>query len=376
MNSTASATGGVPSAAQHSMLTLDLFTPNDDARPVFLTGTFNDWTIRDERFIMSKIKDGHYQYTFKEIPQTGEPFEYKYVKGGWEAEELGHDGHPPVNRRMEVPRGKVADVVPRWKQHSAGYDPHFYPDIQIVAKRFNVPQLRRRRRIAVLLPWNYNQTDRRYPVLYLQDGQNLFEDGAPFGTWGVDKKLAALAQHGKGDFIVVAIDHGGKERIKEFSPYDSQRWGEGLGRDYARFLAETLKPHIDKNFRTLPDREHTGVGGSSMGGLVSIYAGLMFPHVYSKFMIFSPSLWASPKIYFEPMYFSHFDSPTKIYLYGGGKEGAGMVTNAKKFKDAVEKRGMRPDLLHFRLETDPDGRHTEARWGKEFPKAAEWLFAS
>ncbi|MBK8192991.1 MAG: hypothetical protein IPK76_07225 [Lewinellaceae bacterium] len=72
-----------------------------------------------------------------------------------------------------------------------------YPDIQIVAKRFNLPQLRRRRRIAVLLPWNYHQTDRHYPVLYLQDGQNLFEDGASFGTWGVDKKIAALAQKGK-----------------------------------------------------------------------------------------------------------------------------------------------------------------------------------
>lgn len=354
------------------MLTLDLFTPNDDARPVFLTGTFNAWTTRDERFKMLKVKDGHYQFTFKEIPHTSEPFEYKYVKGGWEAEELGQDGFPPVNRRMEVPRGKVADVVPRWKQHTEGYDPQFYPDIQIVAKRFNVPQLRRRRRIAVMLPWNYHQTTRHYPVLYLQDGQNLFEDDAPFGTWGVDKRLAALAQKGKGDFIVVAIDHGGKERIKEFSPYHSPRWGEGLGRDYARFLAETLKPHIDKHFRTLPDRQHTGIGGSSMGGLISIYAGLMFPEVYSKFMIFSPSLWASPKIYTEPMYFAAFDSPTKIYLYGGSQEGSGMLPNLKKFKEAAERASR--GRTQVRLETDPEGKHNEARWGREFPKAATWLF--
>lgn len=355
------------------MLTLELFTPNDDARPVFLTGTFNSWAIRDDRFVMSKIKDGHYQFTFSEIPQTSDPFEYKYVKGGWEAEELGQDGHPPVNRRMEVPRGKVTDVVPKWKQHSAGYDPEFYPDIQVVAKRFNMPQLRRRRRVAVLLPWNYDETDRRYPVLYLQDGQNLFENDAPFGTWGVDKKLAALAQQGKGEFIVVAIDHGGKERVKEFSPYNSPRWGEGLGRDYARFLAETLKPHIDSNFRTLPDRQHTGIGGSSMGGLISIYAGLMFPEVYSKFMIFSPSLWASPKIYAEPMYFAAFSSPTKIYLYGGSKEGANMVGNLKMLKESTEKAGQ--GRAQVRLETDLHGKHNEERWGDEFPKAAEWLFS-
>ena len=356
------------------MLTLDLFTPNDDVRPVFLTGSFNDWTTRDERFKMMKLKEGHYQYTFREIPANGEPFEYKYVKGGWEAEELGHDGHPPTNRRMEKPRGKVADIVPRWKQHSGAYDPGFYPDIRVVAKRFNVPQLRRRRRISVLLPWNYELSDKRYPVLYLQDGQNLFEQDAPFGTWGVDQKLAYMAQHGKGDVIVVAIDHGGKERIKEFSPYNTHKWGEGLGQEYARFLVETLKPYIDQQFRTLPDRAHTGVGGSSMGGLISIYAGLMFPQVYSKFMIFSPSLWLTPRIYFEPMHFAHFSTPTRIYLYGGGKEGSNMVANAKKFKVAVEKRGMPPGLLQFRLEIDPNGRHNESRWGQEFPKAAEWLY--
>ncbi len=370
----ASASAAPKAAGHHSrnMLTLDLFTPNDDPRPVFLTGSFNSWTTQDERFKMLKIKDGHYQFVFSDVPLSDEPFEYKYVKGGWEAEELGQDGHPPVNRRMEVPRGKVADVVPKWKQHGSGYDPRFYPDIQIVAKRFNLPQLRRRRRIAVLLPWNYHQTDRHYPVLYLQDGQNLFEDGAPFGTWGVDKKLAALAQKGKGDFILVAIDHGGKERIKEYSPYDSVRWGEGLGQEYARFLAETLKPHIDKNFRTLPDRANTGIGGSSMGGLISVYAGLMFPEVYSKFMIFSPSLWASPMIYSEPMHFAAFDSLTKIYLYGGNREGAGMLPNLKRFKESVEKSSHGKSQV--RLETDQNGRHNEARWGEEFPKAAEWLF--
>jgi predicted alpha/beta superfamily hydrolase len=365
-----------PAAARfstHSMLTLELFTPNDDARPVFVTGSFNGWATRDARFAMSKIGDGRYEYTFQELLPTTEPFEYKYVKGGWESEELDPEGLPPTNRRMEVPRGKVADIVPRWKEHSEGYDPKFYPDIQIVAKRFNAPQLRRRRRISVLLPWDYASSGRRYPVLYLQDGQNLFEEGAPFGTWGVDKRLAALAQHGRGDFIVVAIDHGGQERIREFSPYDSQRWGEGLGQEYAGFLAETLKPHIDRHFRTQPDRGNTAIGGSSMGGLISIYAGIFHPEVFSKFMIFSPSLWAAPKVYFEPIRFSPF-SATKIYLYAGGKEGAGVVANARRFKEEIEKKGYDPAQLQVRLEVNPQGRHTEARWGEEFPKAAEWLF--
>jgi len=356
-----------------AMLTLELFTPNDDARPVFLTGNFNGWATRDEQYKMLKIKDGHYQYIFKEVPPTVDKFEYKYVKGGWEAEELAPNGFPPTNRSMETPRGKVNDVVPRWKVHSGGYDPQFYPDIQVVSKRFNVPQLRRRRRISVLLPWDYASTTKRYPVLYLQDGQNLFEDTAPFGTWAVDRRLAALSQRGVGGFIVVAIDHGGSERVREFSPYDSQKWGEGLGQEYAQFLAETLKPHIDTHFRTLSDRAHTGIGGSSMGGLISIYAGIAYPQVFSKFMIFSPSLWAAPKVYFEPVRFSAF-SKTKIYLYAGGKEGSGMITNVHRFKEYMEKHGYDPAQLQIKLETDPQGRHTEDRWGLEFPKASEWLF--
>ena len=371
MFATAAATGAAIDFLQRSMLTLELFTQSDDTRPVFVTGSFNGWTTKDNRFRMQKIAEGHYQYTFAEPLPLGEPLEYKYVKGGWESEELGTDGHPRTNRRMEVPRGKVTDTVPNWKKHADWYDPQFYPDIQVISKRFNLPQLRRRRRISVLLPWDYETSGKRYPVLYLQDGQNLFENDAPFGTWGVDKQLAALAQRGKGDFIVVAIDHGGKERIKEFLPYDTQKLGEGLGREYATFLTETLKPYIDENFRTLPERAHTGIGGSSMGGLISIFAGIMFPEVYSRFLIFSPSLWVSPKIYNEPFRFSAYPA-TRIYLYAGGREGAGMLANANRFKEVLEKRSR--ERIQFRLEIDPAGRHTEGRWGQEFPKAVEWLF--
>lgn len=371
MFATAAAGNAASDAPLRTMLTLELITQSDDTRPVFVTGNFNGWATKDDRYRMNKIAEGHYQYTFSESLPVGEPLEYKYVKGGWESEELDADGHPPVNRRMEVPRGKVTDTVPKWKKHSDWYDPGFFPDIQIISKHFNLPQLRRKRRISVLLPWNYEKTDRRYPVLYLQDGQNLFENDAPFGTWGVDKQLAALSQRGKGDFIVVAIDHGGKERIKEFSPYDTQKLGEGLGRDYARFLTDTLKPYIDSKFRTLTGREHTGIGGSSMGGLISIYAGIMFPEVYSRFMIFSPSLWIAPNIYKEPLRFAEHPE-TKIYLYAGGKEGAGMLHNATRFKEIIEKRSQ--GKVQLRLEIDPEGHHNEARWGVEFPKAAEWLF--
>ncbi len=354
-------------------LTFELFTPSDDARPVFLAGNFNSWKTRDERFRMEKLADGHYRFEFSSSHPKGQPLEYKYVKGGWESEELTADGRPTVNRRMDISKAKISDTVPRWKSHANWYDPGFYPDVQIVAKKFSLPQLRRRRRISILLPYNYKVSKKRYPVLYLQDGQNLFEEDAPHGTWGVDKQLAALAQHGKGDFIVVGIDHGGNERIQEYLPYKNLKWGDGLGREYASFLAETLKPYIDKNFRTLPDRKNTAIGGSSMGGIISIYAGLMFPKTYSKFMIFSPSLWISPHIFSESERLAGLND-TKIYLYAGGNEGANMVSNSKKFTEMLARRGMNTAFLNIRLEIDPLGHHNEHRWGREFPKAAEWLF--
>jgi predicted alpha/beta superfamily hydrolase len=374
MTFASAAAGGTHSSGiTASMLTLELFTPQDDDRTVYLSGNFNDWTARDARYEMKRVREGHFRFTFQQSFPRNMVLEYKYTKGGWEGEELGYDGFPPSNRHIEHPRGNVSDLVPQWKQHSGTYNPMYFPEIQIVAKRFNVPQLRRRRRISILLPWNYKTSGKRYPVLYLQDGQNLFEDDAPFGTWGVDKQLAALAQQGKGEVIVVAIDHGGKERIREFMPYDTHKWGDGLGRDYAQFLAETLKPYIDKNFRTLVGREHTGIGGSSMGGLISIFAGMLFPHVFSKYMIFSPSLWVSPRIYTDSEHFSKLPE-TKVYLYVGEREGSNTVNNVKKFKDAVEKRGMPSGALQVRLEVDPMGLHNEGRWGKEFPKAMDWLY--
>ncbi|MEZ4920532.1 MAG: alpha/beta hydrolase-fold protein [Saprospiraceae bacterium] len=353
------------------MLRLKLHTPADDDRPVYVCGNFNEWKTTDARYRMERIGEGEYELDFDPEVDT---LEYKYTKGGWESEELDSDGHPPVNRFMEQAQGTVRDVVPRWKSHSGGYNPEFYPDIRIVAKHFHLPQLNKRRRISVLLPWNYDETNKHYPVLYLQDGQNLFEEDAPFGTWGVDKQLAKLAEKGLGDFIVVAIDHGGKERIKEYSPYNLPKWGEGLGEKYTRFLAETLKPYIDSHFRTLTDRENTGIGGSSMGGLISIYAGVLFPETYSRFLVFSPSLWASPRLFFEPMHFAQFPR-TRIYLYGGGREGASVINNLKRFKKEIEKRGLRSDCADIHLEMDPEGEHNEARWGEEFPKAIDWLWA-
>ena len=362
----------IPPEERAGSLLLELSTPVEDGRPVILTGNFNDWSIDPGRFLLSSTGPGKFQFRFPEGGLPAFPLEYKYVKGGWDDEEVDTFGSVPPNRRLESFRPHVLDHVPRWKRKGLGYDPELLPVIQVISEQFEIPQLIKTRRIAALLPHDYQTSGKRYPVLYLQDGQNLFDDYAPFGNWAVDKKLAVLAEKGMADIIIVSIDHAEDERIAEFTPSYRTRLGVGDGKKYARFLADTLKPHVDQHFRTLPDRVHTGIGGSSMGGLITIYAGLMYPEVYGKLMVFSPSLWVAPNV---PNLGLPFEDPVaaKIYIYAGGKEAGSMIPNINQYKEALE-GGMNKANVDFRISIDPEGAHNEEHWGREFPKALEWLF--
>jgi len=249
----------------------------------------------------------------------------------------------------------------------------FAPLIKVLAEDYEIPQLGKDRRICALLPHNYRKSRQHYPVLYLQDGQNLFGDKSPFGNWAIDEKLTKLAKIGNGDIIIIAIDHAEEERLKEFSPFRRTKLGRGEGKKYVHFLANTLKPYVDQNFRTLPSREFTGVGGSSMGGLISIYAGLMRPEMFGKLMIFSPSLWISPNIYWDAI---HFMIPYQmdIYLYAGGEESKNMIPTTRRLKNILEHKGMDFSKINLNMSIDPLGRHHESYWGEEFPKAIQWLY--
>jgi len=301
------------------------------------------------------------------------PLEYKYVKGDWENEELDVNGNKISNRKLSTPIGLIKDHVPHWEIGGLAFNKKLLPKIVAISDAFEIPQLIKTRRIAALLPHDYDQTNKRYPVLYLQDGQNLFDDFSPYGNWSLDKKLAILSEQGMGDIIIIAIDHAKEKRVEEFTPSYKTKLGVGHGEKYAQFLAETLKPYVDKYFRTLPGHKYTGIGGSSMGGLISLYAGLMYPDIYDKLMIFSPSLWVTENI--EPRVTKTKDSfNLKIYLYAGGKEGSNMVPNVLKFKEALSRKIQDNSVLNFNLSIDPNGEHNEYRWGMEFPKAIKWLF--
>lgn len=250
---------------------------------------------------------------------------------------------------------------------------NYHPQIVTIADAFSIPQLEKTRKVYALLPHDYETSGKRYPVLYLQDAQNLFNDNNPYGNWKIDDHLASLAADGKGDIIVIAIDHGGKERINEYSPYYHRKFGKGQGKFYAKFIIDTLKPYVDKNYRTLPERKHTGIGGSSMGGLISAYIGIVHPEHFSKLMIFSPSFWYSDEIYFDAFKYK-YTLPMQMYIYGGEKESEYMSKHIRQFKQALTDHKFSPHMNRFKLDINPEGEHNEYYWSQVFPQALTWLF--
>ena len=359
-------------------LVFELTTPITDKRPIYITGNFCKWLPDLEKYRLREVEAGKYRIELSETEDLQFPIEYKYTRGGWDQVELDRYGQEHPNRYIHENTGYIHDKITRW-QTKITKKPEQLPIIEILSETFEIPQLNTHRRVHVLLPYNYyEEPDRYYPVHYMMDAQNLFGDGSPYGNWQIDKSLTKLAKVGKGNVIIVAVDHAEDDRVQEFSPYDTPRVGKGQGALFLKFLTETLKPSIDQKYRTKTDRLNTGMGGSSVGGLLTIYAALMFPHVFGRLMIFSPSLWISRKIYFDAI---HFFEPfeTKIYLYGGGKEGKdsehdAMVANMERLNQTLENQGFGYKRVAINTVIDPDGQHTEERWGAEFPIALEWLF--
>jgi predicted alpha/beta superfamily hydrolase len=355
-------------------LTILLSTDEDDDRPVYLSGNFNQWITQDRKYQMSKQAKGKYTFTFPADFSYPEELIYKFTKGDWSEVEIDKFENKTPNRHCKKRSGFQREHVPKWRQNWLPYRPSQLPQVHLISEEFEIPQLNKTRKVWALLPHDYNTSEEQYPVLYLQDAQNLFNEKSPFGNWQIDKKLAVMSDYGIGKIIIIAIEHAEKERVLEYN-VGKTLLGEGQGKQYIRFLTDTLKPFVDKNFRTKPEREFTGIGGSSMGGLVSLFSGLIYPEVYGKLMIFSPSLWVIPKIkfsfldFFEPM-------ETKIYLYAGGEESATMVTHIKKFKKRLLKRDSLREKMEIQLSINEQGRHNETYWSDEFPKAIEWLFFS
>ena len=256
-------------------------------------------------------------------------------------------------------------------------------DLKII-DRFPIPQLHRLRRIWVWLPPGYEGSDKRYPVLYMQDGQNVFDRKTSYaGEWQVDESLASGIGAGKAPAaIVVAVDNGQDLRMHEYIPATFSGRAEDEGDKYADFLAHTLKPYIDAHFRTLPDRDHTAVAGSSAGAIISFYTGVKYPEVFSRVGAFSFVIskdFIGNIFQIRKLFPRNPSLSMRFYLHAGTEEGIagpgskGMfVTNLRWLAGELRAMGYGKDEI--RLDVEPGGVHNEGDWARRFPTAYGWLF--
>lgn len=374
----------LPSAKAGAQLTMRVrvpaSTPADSA--VYVAGNFNVWNPGNPAYRLARGADGDYTLTLPEAVRG--PIEFKFTQGSWERVEVDSAGGGISNRRFDIPAAGAAT----WTGTVAGWqDPRKVtarkstrrPGVAVIDTAFAIPQLGRTRRVWVYLPPDYATSGHRYPVLYMHDGQNVFDDSTSgFGEWGVDETLDSLYAAGDPGVIVVAVDHGGTRRLDEYSPFRNERYGGGEGDAYVDFLAHTLKPYIDRRYRTRPDRLNTGVAGSSMGGLISLYAALKYPQVFGRAGIFSPAFWFSDRNYAYARAARPPLPGTRFYFVTGGREGDNpqvYVNDQRRMIDTLGKAGYRVGV-QVDSAIRADGMHSEWFWRREFPRAYHWLFRS
>ncbi len=246
------------------------------------------------------------------------------------------------------------------------------PNVEVLEERFIIKGLERERKIRVYLPSSYTHGNASYPVLYMHDGQNLFDSRTSYsGEWNVDETLNQLSDSLKLQLIVVGIDNGEEKRMNEMAPWDHEEFGKGEGKEYVDFIVKQVKPHIDSTYRTLPDRSNTGLMGSSMGGLISHYGVYLYPEVFGKVGIFSPSFWFSEEA-FALAESKKLPSNTKVYMNVGEQEGRMMVPQAERMFKIMKESGHQGEDLFF--EIVKKGDHSEWSWGREFEKAVKWMY--
>ncbi|MDQ2770131.1 MAG: alpha/beta hydrolase-fold protein [Bacteroidota bacterium] len=355
-------------------------TPPADS--LFVAGSFNGWNPHSSQYALHRNPDGSYQLR---LPASLGPVEFKFTRGSWATSEINAKNQPLPNRRADLSAApELQFQVAAWEDQSgSGAAPKTSTasaQVHVLARDFAMPQLGRTRRVLVYLPADYaRQPARRYPVLYLHDGQNVFDAATSFsGEWGIDEtldRLRAAGQDATGS-IVVAIDNGQQFRSDEYIPWRSEGLKDqshqgGQGAQYVDFLAQTLKPWVDAHYRTRSDAAHTGIAGSSLGGLISVYAALKYPQVFGEVGAFSPAFWVcndSLKAFAR----THPAARTaRFYFVCGPKESETMLPLMAQWRDELRAGGVPAANISFHAPAT--GEHKEWFWRREFPAAYRFL---
>lgn len=370
-----------PILAQHTV-TIEVMGKPEllNKEDFFITGSFQRWQPGEARWLVKKSADGKYVAVIKDL-KSG-LLEYKFTRGNWRTLESTADG------RLVAPRSAIIKKDTAIVANIEGWRDQFpastaSAQVQLLDSAFYIPQLKRSRPVRIYLPKDYATSNKKYPVLYMHDGQDLFDEATSEGRigpleWGVDETIDAAAKK----CIVVAVDHHAdkKMRVKEYYTNANTDNPEVEGKAYLEFLVKTLKPYIDSHYRTLADKKHTAVAGSSMGGLLTFYAGLYYPKVFGTLGVMSPSVWLDDRNIYRELENLKPDPQIKnqrYYFYAGGNENR--IKPDSSFVRMHDDVKATSDLLRekqdptMQIAINPVGRHGAWYWRLAFPAFYDWL---
>lgn len=374
--------------------------------PIYMPSSHNGWNPTDKGMLLSARSDQRWQIIW-EKPKLDSRIAFKFARGSWENVEIGADSKdvdnrllPKIDKRTIKPGEKpiIELVIEGWKDLIAG-QPAAGAAGRYRAMSVSAGTLRRlevvggatpaMRDVLVWLPPGYDAPEnkaRAYPVLYMQDGQNLFEKlpGLP-GEWGADETSAKLIGEGKIEpLIIVGIPSIGSTRMSEYSPMAIGEKQVPMAEAYVRFVMGEVMPRVERAFRVKTGPANTAIGGASLGGLVALVAGTSHPEVFGSVLAESTPLvrlGEKPRGGFE--YFARARAfPKRVYFGMGGKElgsdpkntGANTdyAASANAFGELARGKGVPADGI--KIVVDPEGEHNEVAWAKRFGPALEFLF--
>lgn len=342
--------------------------PENTGDSLFVAGNFNGWNPADNNYLFTKHGDN---YTLIFMPADNSPLQFKITRGSWDKVESKDNGENIADRYYTYTPGAVIDItIAGWRDKFV--IPQKKLNENILYTTLYSPQLQRENQLRILLPEDYATEKTTYPVIYMLDAQNLFDEATSYaGEWEIDETMHALFIKDNTTSIIVGIDHGNEKRMDEYNPWVDSVYGGGQGDACLDFLIETVKPFIDSAYRTQPQREHTYIAGSSLGGLMSYYAVLRSNDIFGNAFVFSPSFWIAPALY-NLTDTIVFTGPTYVYFAAGGQEGYGMETEMWLMYEILTANNDANG--HYRFIIEDDAGHNEAFWRKEFDAAYKWFF--
>ena len=370
--------GAMINAQEMTQWIIDVGIPDStpDSAEIYIAGNFNLWNPADSAYKLIPVKTGLYTLAMN---LHIDDVEFKFTMGSWDEVEVLSNRDDRANRLEKLKKDFLRKTykVQAWADRKNTST--ITGNVEMIEK-FDMPQLERSRRVWIYLPPGYKNSLKRYPVMYMHDGQNLFSDSTSFsGEWGIDETLEKMIK-GKEipKMIVVGIENHPRYRLDEYTPFPFEYHEQEINAEaqlYGRFLVETLKPYIDKHYRTKKGRKFTAVSGSSMGGLVSVYLALEYQDIFSKVGALSSAFGVcrDDLIGFIAQHPKKY--PIRFWLDAGTEEGENMEIeiNQIPIRNALIAAGWKEGReVNFKIYEGAE--HNESYWRQRFGDVLEFLW--